>query len=76
MRSYTAPILLLFGSNVFMTFAWYWHPKYTDRPPALLIVVAWGIAYFDYCLQVPAKCIGYAVYNPVQLKTIQEFITL
>ncbi|MGA9342758.1 MAG: DMT family protein [Rhodanobacteraceae bacterium] len=76
MWNYLAPILLLVGSNVFMTFAWYGHLKFTDRPLALVILVAWGIAFFEYCLQVPANRIGYAVYNPAQLKTIQEIITL
>lgn len=76
MWNYAAPVLLLIGSNVFMTFAWYGHLKYTDRPLALVVVVAWGIAFFEYCLQVPANRIGCAVYNPAQLKTIQEIITL
>ena len=70
------PVLLLIGSNVFMTFAWYGHLKFTDRPLWLVIVVSWGIAFFEYCLQVPANRYGYAVYNPAQLKAIQEIITL
>ena len=76
MWSHIAPILLLVGSNVFMTFAWYGHLKFTNRPLLLVILVSWGIAFFEYCLQVPANRIGYAVYNPAQLKTIQEIITL
>ena len=76
MWSHIAPILLLVGSNVFMTFAWYGHLKFTNRPLLLGILVSWGIAFFEYCLQVPANRIGYAVYNPAQLKTIQEIITL
>ena len=76
MSNYLAPILLLIGSNVFMTFAWYGHLKYTDRPLWLVIVVSWGIAFFEYCLQVPANRYGYAVYNPAQLKAIQEIVTL
>ena len=76
MWSHIAPILLLVGSNVFMTFAWYGHLKFTNRPLLLVILVSWGIAIFEYCLQVPANRIGYAVYNPAQLKTIQEIITL
>lgn len=76
MWNYLAPILLLTGSNVFMTFAWYGHLRYTNRPLLLVILVSWGIAFFEYCLQVPANRIGYAVYSPAQLKTIQEIITL
>jgi uncharacterized protein (DUF486 family) len=76
MWTYTAPILLLIASNVFMTFAWYGHLKFTDRPLFAVILVAWGIAFFEYCLQVPANRMGYQVYNPAQLKTIQEIITL
>ena len=68
--------LLLVASNVFMTFAWYGHLKFTDRPLWLVIIVSWGIAFFEYCLQVPGNRIGYRVYEPAQLKTIQEIITL
>ena len=70
------PILLLFASNVFMTFAWYGHLKFTDRPLWLVVVVSWGIAFFEYCLAVPANRWGYATYEPAQLKTMQEVITL
>ena len=76
MWNHLAPILLLVGSNVFMTFAWYGHLKFTDRPLWTVILVSWGIAFFEYCLQVPANRIGYGVYNAAQLKTIQEVITL
>ena len=76
MSNYLAPILLLIGSNVFMTFAWYGHLKFTDRPLWLVIVASWGIAFFEYCLQVPANRYGYAVFNPAQLKAMQEIITL
>lgn len=76
MWNYLAPIVLLVGSNVFMTFAWYGHLKYTNRPLLLVILVSWGIAFFEYCLQVPANRIGYTVYNAAQLKTMQEIITL
>jgi len=76
MWNHLAPILLLVGSNVFMTFAWYGHLKHTHRPLLLVILVSWGIAFFEYCLQVPANRMGYAVYNPAQLKTLQEIITL
>lgn len=74
--NYLAPVLLLVASNVFMTFAWYGHLKFTDRPLWLVIAASWGIAFFEYCLQVPANRYGYAVYNPAQLKTLQEIITL
>ena len=74
--NYIAPILLLVASNVFMTFAWYGHLKFTDRPLWIVIAVSWGIAFFEYCLQVPANRMGYAVYNAAQLKTIQEIVTL
>ena len=76
MFDYLVPILLLTASNVFMTFAWYGHLKFTDRPLWIVILVSWGIAFFEYCLQVPGNRIGYRSYNPAQLKTIQEIITL
>lgn len=69
-------VTLLFLSNVFMTFAWYGHLKFTDRPLWLVVMVSWGIAFFEYCLQVPANRIGSTYFSPVQLKTIQEVITL
>ena len=71
-----APIVLLFASNIFMTFAWYGHLKFTDRPLWIVILVSWGIAFFEYCLAVPANRIGYQVYSAAQLKTMQEIITL
>ena len=71
-----APILMLIASNVFMTFAWYGHLKVHDRPLWLIIVVSWGIAFFEYCLAVPANRIGRASYSPAELKTLQEVITL
>ncbi|MDD5309620.1 MAG: DMT family protein [Deltaproteobacteria bacterium] len=68
---------LLVVSNVFMTFAWYGHLKYTDKPLVLAIVVSWAIAFVEYCFQVPANRIGYVNDIPaVQLKTIQEVVTL
>ncbi|WP_099913500.1 DMT family protein [Puniceibacterium antarcticum] len=70
------PILLLIGSNIFMTFAWYGHLKYTDRPMLLVIIVSWSIAFFEYCLAVPANRIGHAVYSTAELKVMQEVITL
>jgi uncharacterized protein (DUF486 family) len=70
------PIILLFMSNVFMTFAWYGHLKFTDRPLWLVIIVSWCIAFVEYCLAVPANRYGSFVYTPAQLKTMQEVITL
>ena len=69
-------ILLLTVSNVFMTFAWYGHLKYRDKPLLDVIAASWGIAFFEYCFQVPANRIGYGRFNGAQLKTIQEVITL
>ena len=69
-------ILLLTLSNVFMTFAWYGHLKFRDQPLWLVIVASWGIAFFEYCLMVPANRWGYGQFNTAQLKTIQEVITL
>ena len=76
MWNYLLPILLLIGSNVFMTFAWYGHLKFTDRPLWIVILASWGIAFFEYCLQVPANRYGYGEFSAAQLKTIQEIITL
>ena len=59
-----------------MTFAWYGHLKYKSKALLLVIIVSWLIAFFEYCFQVPANRIGPGVYNAVQLKTIQEVITL
>lgn len=74
--SYLLPVLLLIGSNVFMTMVWYGHLKFTDRPLWLVIFAAWGIAFFEYCLQVPANRLGHLVYSAPQLKGMQEVITL
>ena len=76
MIKYVAPIVLLTISNVFMTFAWYGHLKFKHTALIMVILVSWGIAFFEYCFQVPANRIGYDVYNAAQLKTIQEVITL
>jgi uncharacterized protein (DUF486 family) len=70
------PILFLIGSNLFMTVAWYGHLKFKDRPLWLVILVSWGIAFFEYCLAVPANRIGSGVYSAAQLKAMQEVITL
>ncbi|MCG3181265.1 MAG: hypothetical protein BIFFINMI_03644 [Phycisphaerae bacterium] len=69
-------IILLTLSNVFMTFAWYGHLKFTSKPLWIVILVSWGIAFFEYCLQVPANRIGHVTFTAAQLKTIQEVITL
>ena len=71
-----APIFLLLISNIFMTFAWYGHLKFRSSALWIVVLVSWGIALFEYCLQVPANRLGYGVYNAAQLKTIQEVITL
>src|SRR6478735_4505961 len=76
LSAYLLPVLLLLGSNVFMTVAWYGHLKFENKPLWLVIFASWGIAFFEYCLQVPANRYGYAVFNPAQLKAIQEIITL
>ncbi|KAI96043.1 membrane protein [Rhodomicrobium udaipurense JA643] len=70
------PVLLLLASNVFMTFAWYGHLKFTDRPLWIVILVSWFIAFFEYCLAVPANRIGSTVYSGAELKAMQEVITL
>ena len=67
---------LLVLSNVFMTFAWYGHLKYKTSPLLVVILASWGIAFFEYCLQVPANRWGHAVLSAAELKTIQEVITL
>ena len=73
---YLFPILLLFCSNILMTFAWYGHLKFKAWPMALAIAVSWGIAFIEYCFAVPANRIGNAVYSPAELKSLQEVITL
>lgn len=70
------PILLLIGSNVFMTFAWYGHLRFKAVPLVGVIVASWGIAFVEYCMAVPANRWGSAVYTTAQLKTIQEIVTL
>ncbi|MGU3493307.1 DMT family protein [Xanthobacteraceae bacterium A53D] len=72
----TLPILMLVASNVFMTFAWYGHLKHKGSPIFIAIVASWGIAFFEYCLAVPANRMGSEVYTTAQLKTMQEVITL
>ena len=71
-----APIVLLCCSNVFMTFAWYGQLRFPAAPLWTVVLAGWGIAFFEYCLAVPANRIGYTVYSGAQLKTMQEVITL
>ena len=70
------PIILLLISNIFMTFAWYGHLRFRSLPILIVILASWGIAFFEYCFQVPANRIGHQVYDAAQLKTMQEVITL
>lgn len=70
------PILMLVGSNVLMTFAWYWHLKFPQKALWLVVLISWGIAFFEYCLAVPANRLGFGTYSAQQLKVIQEVVTL
>ena len=77
MRPVLFSVLLLTLSNVFMTFAWYAHLKeLSHRPWLIAALVSWGIAFFEYMLQVPGNRIGYTVLSVAQLKILQEVITL
>ena len=70
-------IVLLTLSNVFMTFAWYGHLKFLhDKPLWVTVLISWGIAFFEYCLMVPANRLGYGKFTGYELKIIQEVITL
>lgn len=69
-------IALLTVSNVFMTIAWYGHLRYKNTPLILAILVSWGIAFIEYCFQVPANRYGHGRFTAAELKTIQEVITL
>ena len=71
---YTIGMLLI--SNIFMTFAWYGHLKFKAAPLYLVILISWGIAFFEYCLQIPANRMGHGYFTGAELKTIQEVITL
>jgi uncharacterized protein len=73
---YLLPILLLIGSNLFMTTAWYWHLRFKEVPLPTVILISWGLAFVEYCLAVPANRWGSSVYSAAQLKTMQEVITL
>jgi uncharacterized protein (DUF486 family) len=69
-------VLLLVASNLFMTVAWYGHLRFKDVALWKVILVSWGIAFFEYCLQVPANRWGHGTFTAVQLKILQEVITL
>lgn len=71
-----ATIALLTISNIFMTVAWYGHLKFKSSPLWIVILVAWGIAFFEYCFQVPANRIGHGQFTAAELKTIQEVLSL
>ena len=76
LQSRWLPIVLLICSNIFMTVAWYGHLKFKTRPIWLVILASWGIAFFEYVLQVPANRWGNSIYSATQLKIIQEVVTL
>lgn len=69
-------LALLTVSNIFMTFAWYGHLRFANKPLWIVILVSWSIAFFEYCFQVPANRYGHEVFTAAQLKTMQEVITL
>jgi len=72
-----APIVLLTFSNLFMTYAWYGHLKdFRTKPLVIVIALSWGIAFFEYCLQVPANRLGSAYFSLPQLKVLQEVVTM
>ena len=73
---YVAPVVLLFASNVFMTFAWYGHLRFKAAPLWIAVMASWGIAFVEYWFAVPANRIGAQVYSAAELKTMQEVITL
>ena len=74
--SLVTPVVMLAGSNVLMNFAWYGHLKGPARMLWVAVLVSWGIAFFEYCLAVPANRIGSAVYSLGELKAIQEVLSL
>jgi uncharacterized protein (DUF486 family) len=76
-RNAMATVLLLVGSNIFMTYAWYGHLRTLRGSPWYVAVIAsWGVALFEYALQVPANRLGYGRFSLGQLKIVQELITL
>ena len=74
--TFVAPIAMLAGSNLLMNTAWYWHLKLPGKALWVAVLLSWGIAFFEYCLAVPANRYGALTYTPAQLKTMQEVITL
>ena len=77
MLRHVLPLVMLLVSNVFMTYAWYGHLKYLAAKPVMFpVLISWGIAFLEYCFQVPANRIGSTVYTLPQLKIIQEVITM
>ena len=71
------PIVMLVLSNIFMTYAWYGHLKdFRSQPLLLVILISWGVALLEYCLQVPANRLGAEVFTLPQLKVIQEVLTM
>jgi uncharacterized protein (DUF486 family) len=76
MRKVFAAVGLLICSNTFMNVAWYGHLKFRDKPLVFMILASWGIAFFEYCFQVPANRIGSEALTVTQLKVIQEGISL
>ena len=70
------PVLLLLISNIFMTFAWYGHLKFKSTALWVVILASWGIAFLEYCFQVPANRIGHEYFSAPQLKIMQEAITI
>lgn len=70
------PIILLTISNIFMTFAWYGHLKFKSTALWTVILASWGIAFFEYCFQIPANRIGHDYFSAVQLKIMQKAITI
>jgi uncharacterized protein (DUF486 family) len=76
MDSAMLTVLLLLVSNVFMTFAWYGHLKFKGSALWVVILASWGLAFFEYCFQVPANRYGHGQFTAAQLKMMQEVITL
>jgi hypothetical protein len=76
LQSRWLPLVLLTCSNIFMTFAWYGHLKFRHLPLWVVVLASWGIAFFEYCLMVPANRWGYVRYSAIELKILQEVITL
>jgi uncharacterized protein (DUF486 family) len=74
--AFFATVALLTTSNIFMTFAWYGHLKFQNHPMYVFILVSWGIAFFEYCFQVPGNRIGHQFFSAVELKATQEVITM